>query len=163
MDLMVVGEAPSHTRPKGMENVAFSGKTSYILWDELKEYNITREDCYVTNVVAEQLLRGKRPDENLINKNRPRLEKEIEEQEPLVILAVGKIASNTLLNKDVRLLANAGNIFKDKKRNLWIVPCIHPSAVARNKVLKKPFKDCIWIAAKVLEEIRNARSERHQK
>lgn len=50
---MIVGEAPSKTRPKGMEEVAFSGKTSHILWDELFKYGITREHCFVTNVITD--------------------------------------------------------------------------------------------------------------
>lgn len=55
MRLMIVGEIPSKTRPSGMQEVAFSGRTSHILWDELKKYNITREDCYVTNVITDHI------------------------------------------------------------------------------------------------------------
>jgi uracil-DNA glycosylase family 4 len=68
--LMIVGESPSKTRPKGMENVAFSGKTSFILWDELSKYNISREDCFVTNVITDFLPEGEKPTEELIQKNR---------------------------------------------------------------------------------------------
>ena len=157
MDLMIIGEAPSHTRPKGMENINFSGKTSHILWDELKRFGITRENCFVTNIVDKQLQRGQKPSPEMIVANRSRLQREIEENEPLLILAVGKTAAEAILDREISVVGSAGEILECKRYNRWIVPCIHPGAVARNPELEEPFKDCIWIAANALEELQNAK------
>lgn len=63
---MIVGESPSKTRPEGQEEIAFSGQTSHILWDELAHYGITRKDCYVTNVIINHL-NGEEPTEENIS------------------------------------------------------------------------------------------------
>ena len=152
---MILGESPSHTRPKGMEDVPFSGKTSHILWGELAKYGITREDCYITNVVVDLLPKGERPSDDLRKKNRPRLAKEISKIKPDVILAVGKIATEEMMMMKIGNFINlAGHILEagDWPR-AWIVPCIHPAAVARNPNLKSVFSDCIYAAVEAIKTI----------
>lgn len=163
MDLVIIGESPSRTRPPGMENVNFSGRTSHILWDELKKYNITREDCFITNIVDKLLPRSQKPTREMIAAERIRLQREIDENNPLLILAVGKIAAEAMINGPISVIDSAGDILESKRYNRWVVPCIHPSAVTRNKSLKLQFENCIWMAAHALEEIRIYERKRHKK
>jgi uracil-DNA glycosylase family 4 len=142
MCLMIVGESPSKTRPKGMENIAFSGKTSHILWDELKKYNITREDCYVTNVITDF-------DESE-EENEKRLAAEIAKQKPTIILAVGKKAAEKLIEKPISIMDVAGEILVSNKFDCFVIPSIHPAAVARNSNLRKMFVDGIYVTAETL-------------
>lgn len=153
-DLIIVGESPSHTRPSGQENLAFSGKTSHIIWDELENYGMSRKNCFVTNIVADKLLKGSKPTKEDIDKNRTRLEKEIKECEANVILAMGKLASEELLRTKLFSFLNesVGSIIECPWVKKWVIPCVHPAAVARDKRLKKKFQDCIWTAVKVAAE-----------
>jgi uracil-DNA glycosylase family 4 len=156
---MVVGESPSKTRPAGMQDVAFSGRTSHILWDELKKYNITREDCYVTNIITDHV-DWSDITSAIATKNEIRLNNEIDSFRPDVILAVGTQSVNHFLHTIQSITALAGTIHKlDLERNggpkhkPWVVPCIHPSAVARNPELKNKFIDCIYVLSEVLKEL----------
>jgi uracil-DNA glycosylase family 4 len=154
-DLMIVGESPSETRPEGMEEVAFSGKTSHILWDELKKYGITRAGCFVTNVIIDHIKKGDEVPADIITRNHRRLDEEIRKEKPLVILAVGRVALRRFVDKGESIVNLAGSLFEDERA--CIVPCIHPAAVSRNWSMKKPFQDCIYVAAEALKILRAAK------
>lgn len=151
-DLIIVGESPSHTRPLGQKDVPFSGKTSHILWDELKNYGISRKDCLVTNIVTEEL--KNKPTKEDVERNKARLEKEIKECGAKVVLAMGKFTSEKLLRMKLFsfLEISVGSIIKCSWNKKWIIPCVHPAAVARDSRLKRAFQDCIWTAIKVIAE-----------
>lgn len=153
-DLMIVGESPSHTRPKGMENVHFSGRTSHILWDELRKYSITRDDCFVTNVVTKTLPRGTKPSDQDIKEGLVQLDEDINKAEPLLIVTVGRIASTAVIGKNINMLEESGQMFFPGELGVWVSPIIHPGAVARNSNLKKQFQDNIWAVTQALQEIR---------
>jgi len=160
-DLMIIGESPSHTRPKGMENVHFSGKTSHILWDELRKHNITRDNCFVTNIVTKPCPRGTKPTSEMISEGVDQLAKDLKKVDPLLIMTVGKLATEEMIRMKVGSFTElAGRILGPPDwPKKWIVPCIHPAAVARNPELKKLFEDCIWTVAQVLKEIRKTITE----
>jgi len=153
---MIIGESPSHTRPAGQENVNFSGRTSHILWDELRKHNLTRDDCFVTNIVTELCPRGTKPTQEMITRGMNKIGKDLKEVDPLLIVTVGKFATSEMI------MMNIGDNFTDIVGRIigcdwtgkWLVPIIHPAAVARNPEFKKSFEDCIWTVAEVLEEIR---------
>ena len=159
MRLMIVGESPSKTRPNGMQEVAFSGRTSYILWDELRKYNIIRENCYVTNVITDHI-EWSAITPVIASKNELRLNQEIDTFKPDVILAVGKQSIYHFLMTNASVASLAGTISKlvtrsnGSKHRPWVVPCIHPAAIARNPQLKSKFIDCIYVLSEVLNLIR---------
>jgi len=138
-----------------MQDVHFSGKTSKILWDELAKYNISRKDCYVTNIVTEMLSQGQKPTAEMVAKHRPKLEKDLKENNPLLIVTVGKFATEEMLMIKISNFVDlAGRALFCDWSGRWLVPCIHPAAVARNPELQKPFADCVWMVAEALKEIK---------
>jgi DNA polymerase len=153
---MIIGESPSHTRPKGKEDVHFSGKTSHILWDELRKYGVSRDDCFVTNIVTKPCPRGTKPTREMVNEGIEVLAKDLKKVQPLLIMTMGKFASQEMLRIKIGNFTElAGQILGPPDwPNCWIVPCIHPAAVARNPQMKKPFVDCVWTAMEALKEIR---------
>lgn len=160
-DLMIVGESPSHTRPKGQENVNFSGRTSHILWDELRKHNLTRDDCFVTNIVTELCPRGTKPTREMITKGMDKLRKDLKEVDPLLIVTVGKFATSEMIMMSIgnKFTDIAGKIIGHDWTGKWLIPIIHPAAVARNPELKKTFVDNIWTVDEVLKQIRKTMLE----
>jgi len=155
-DLVIVGESPSHTRPKGMENVHFSGQTSHILWDELRKYNVTRENCFVTNVVTKVLPKGVKPNREEIEDGLLQLKKDITREKPVLVLAVGKTAASAILGWDINMDSYSGNTLFSERLNIWVVPVLHPGAIARNPNLKSQFADGIWVAIESLKTIKKS-------
>jgi uracil-DNA glycosylase family 4 len=157
MDLMIVGKNPSKTRPAGQEEVAFSGRTSHILWDELAKYGITRADCFVTNVITDHI-DWKDITPEITEKNRIRLEAEIKEQRPLVILAVGVEAQHYF-----GLRPYSGfpiHYVQDKKRGCWIVACVHPGYVARFPGCEsQTIEPEIYLCSEMLKDLRKVLKE----
>lgn len=153
--IMIIGESPSHTRPEGKEDLAFSGRTSHFLWDALEAAGITRDNCYVTNIVDEKLEKGKKPTKKMIDENLPRLAKIVEAEDPMIVVPVGKIATEALINRKVNILEEAGTLLSSKKLNSHMMPLIHPAAIARNPKLIIKMRDCVKrlkIAIELFEE-----------
>lgn len=142
MKILLIGESPSKTRPKGQEDVPFSGKTSHFLWNELSEYGITREDCVVTNIVEEQV--PKEELKNKIKENLPRIRSIIEKERPNVIITLGKFASESILSRDVKITKESGEEYGFA--GYPVFPCPHPASIARNKNNKSKFVNAIYHA-----------------
>jgi len=159
-DLMIIGESPSHTRPKGKENVHFSGTTSHILWDELNKHNLTRDDCFVTNIVTKPCPKGTKPTREMITKGMNKLSKDLIRVDPLLIVTVGKFATSEMIMMNIGIFTDiAGKIIGLDWAGKWLIPIIHPAAVARNPELKKIFVDNIWTVNEVLKQIRKTTAE----
>lgn len=158
---MIIGESPSHTRPKGQEDVAFSGKTSRFLWDALKIANITRKDCIVTNLVEEKLPKGKKPTQQMIAENQQRLIDLAKKEDPVIIVPVGKLATEALLGRKVNMLEIAGDFKKSKVLDRWMVPIVHPGAVGRNPKLKFDMERCALRTRVAADTVAKYESERH--
>lgn len=152
--ILIIGESPSHTRPDGMKNIPFSGRTSYHLWDELKKYNISREDCVITNVVENLLPKGNKPTSNMIKDNLPRLYSTIKKYDIKLIMTMGRIPTEAILEQQIKMREIAGNIFYTKDENAIVIPCIHPAAVERNLINKILFEKSIKNAMIILEDIK---------
>lgn len=153
-DLMIVGESPSHTRPDGMEDVPFSGRTSYVLWDELAKYGIAREDCFVTNVINKQLPKGQKPTREDIDAGINRLSGEIGVVRPLLILCLGKLAASEVIGYPIEITKRSGTLYQSEVFKYFAMPIIHPAATVRNKGLKQKFVDSIFVGISSLKTIK---------
>jgi DNA polymerase len=142
MKILLIGESPSKTRPKGQEDVPFSGKTSHFLWNELSEYGINREDCIVTNVVEEHI--RKEDLKKKVEENLPRIKKLIKTENPSVIITLGKFASESILSKTVKITEESGKEYGFA--GYPVFPCPHPASIARNKNNKPKFVNAIYHA-----------------
>lgn len=148
--LMIIGESPSNTRPEGMEDILFSGRTSQILWRNLKEFNLSREDFYITNVFDTAPDKSKKvivPEEC-----KKRLLHEISAKNPILIMTVGKIATEALLGP-ISFMENVAHPRLLENLDVWILPTVHPAAVARNPSLENLLHQCCQYAGTVRDVI----------
>lgn len=137
--IALVGEAPG--REEDMKGEPFVGAAGKILSSILNEAGLLRSECWITNVVKHQ------PEDNKITllfddfkKMIPNeymldymeeLKKELEEVEPNVVVALGKVALWALTGL-TEITKYRGSILKSNLvPGLKVIPTIHPAAVAR--------------------------------
>src|SRR5690606_11170295 len=95
-DIMIVGEAPALNEIKLNKHVV--GKTGQLINSVLEYHNINRDECYVTKVCLCRPPQNRTPNKQEIDCCRPRLEAEIKSIKPKVIVTLGNIPTQTILD-----------------------------------------------------------------
>lgn len=133
--LMLVGETPGDREDLAGE--PFVGPAGRLLDRALSAARITRNDCYVTNVVKHFKFepRGKRrlhrrPAPGEIHACLPWLRLEIELVKPRVIVCLGATAAHALLGRGFSVTRDRGK-FVDSPLAPFVVATLHPSALLR--------------------------------
>jgi DNA polymerase len=126
--LMFVGEGPGAEEDKqGLPFVGRSGK----LLDQLllEELGITREVCYIANVVKCRPPGNRDPQPDEIASCRPYLEQQIDLIAPAVVVTLGKFAAQLLLESKEGINALRGR--EHPFRTGVLIPTFHPAYVLR--------------------------------
>lgn len=133
-DLVIVGEAPGRDEDKQGE--PFVGRAGKLLDKILDAINFTRDEVYITNILKSRPPRNRNPKEEEIAAHIPILYKQIALIRPKIILTVGKVAGNTLLDRSSSL-----SNLREKEHDFYGIPLMatyHPAALLRNPQWKRP-------------------------
>lgn len=136
-DLVVIGEAPGRDEDKHGE--PFVGRSGQLLDKILEAINFTRDEIYITNIMKSRPPRNRDPEPEEIEAHIPILYKQIALIQPKIMLCVGKVAANTLLDRRSSL----GSL-REKEHDFYGIPVIvtyHPAALLRNPQWKRPTWD----------------------
>lgn len=127
-DLMFVGEGPGEQ--EDLQGEPFVGKSGKLL-DKLmlEELGMTREDCYIANVVKCRPPGNRDPLPAEIEACRPYLESQLETIGPKVVVTLGNFASKLLLDTTEGITKVRGRTYP--YRGGVLIPTFHPAAVLR--------------------------------
>ena len=133
-DLIIIGEAPGRDEDK--EGEPFVGRAGKLLDRILDAIDFEREEVYITNILKSRPPRNRNPKAAEIDAHLPILYKQIGLIRPKIILAVGKVAGNTLLDRSSSL-----SNLRDQEHDFYGIPLMvtyHPAALLRNSQWKRP-------------------------
>ena len=133
-DLVIIGEAPGQNEDK--EGEPFVGRAGKLLDKILDAINFQREEVYITNILKSRPPRNRNPKSGEVDAHLPILYKQLALIRPEIILAVGKVAGNTLLDRSSSL-----STLRDKEHDFYGIPLMvtyHPAALLRNSQWKRP-------------------------
>ncbi|MFC7082146.1 uracil-DNA glycosylase [Halorussus caseinilyticus] len=127
-DLMFVGEGPGEQEDQQGE--PFVGRSGTILDDKLRDRGLAREDVRITNCVRCRPPENRDPTSEELENCWPYLESEIEQVDPAVVVTLGKVPSEHLLDRDVAVTSEAASVEQadlgGSVRDVLI--CVHPAA-----------------------------------
>jgi DNA polymerase len=132
-DLMCIGEAPGHD--EDVQGEPFVGAAGQLLNRILNAIDFSREEVYIANIIKCRPPGNRDPEPAEIRSCLPFLMQQIAMIEPKIILALGKVAAQTLLGKEEPL-----KLLRNKVQYLAEIPVIvtyHPAALLRNPEWKK--------------------------
>ncbi|MCX7876962.1 MAG: uracil-DNA glycosylase [Melioribacteraceae bacterium] len=130
---MLIGEAPG--ADEDLQGEPFVGRAGKLLTDILKAINFTRDEVYIANILKCRPPGNRDPLPSEMETCMPYLLKQIELIKPKVILCLGRIAANGLLNKKLTLSALRENVYDFY--GIKVVVTYHPAALLRNPNWKK--------------------------
>ncbi len=136
-DIVFVGEAPG--ADEDAQGEPFVGRAGKLLTETLKKIGLQREEVYICNILKCRPPNNRDPLPSEVEKCEPYLLKQLSLIKPKIIVALGRIAGNTLLRKNETLANLRKNIY-----NYYDIPIFityHPAAILRNMGWKSYFED----------------------
>lgn len=154
-DLVIVGEAPGRDEDKKGE--PFVGRAGKLLDKILDAIDFRREEIYITNILKSRPPRNRNPKEEEVEAHLPILYKQIALIQPEIILAVGKVAGNTLLDRSSSL-----SNLRETEHDFYGLPLLvtyHPAALLRNPQWKRPTWEDVQHLRARYDELSEQRTE----
>ena len=150
-DVLVIGEGPGYDEDK--QGLPFVGKAGILLDKMLAAIGLDRKtNCYIANIVKCRPPQNRDPFPQEQDACFSFLEAQINILKPKMILCMGKISSNKMLNQKSPIGTLRGQIFE--YNNIPLMVTYHPSALLRNEQLKRPAWDDLKMFKAKLDEIK---------
>lgn len=150
-DVLVIGEGPGYDEDK--QGLPFVGKAGILLDKMLAAINLDRKtNCYIANIVKCRPPQNRDPFPQEQDACFSFLEAQINILKPKMILCMGRISSNKILNQQSPISSLRGKFFEYNGIPLMVT--YHPSALLRNEELKRPAWDDLKMFKAKLDEIK---------
>ena len=130
-DIMFVGEAPGRTEAE--TGRPFIGRSGKLLRKLIQEAGLKEDDVYRTSPVK-YLPDYITPTKEDIIHGKTHFDKQVKVIDPKIIVLLGRVAALAVLNKNISVVKEHGNIIKDNGRKYFIT--VHPAAALRFKKMK---------------------------
>jgi DNA polymerase len=150
--LLIIGEAPGRDEDKQGE--PFVGRAGKLLDKILDAIEFTRDDVYIANILKSRPPRNRDPHDEEVEAHIPILYKQIALIQPEIILCVGKVAGNTMLDRRSSLKNLRG-----KEHDFYGIPLYvtyHPAALLRNSNWKRPTWEDVKLVRTRYDELTGA-------
>lgn len=129
-NLMIVGEAPGADEDRQGE--PFVGRAGQLLNEMLSAINQPRESVYIANIVKCRPPQNRNPQHDEALHCSPYLQRQISLVSPKVILAVGKVAAQNLLQTDLAIGRMRGNPYRYAALDIPVIVTYHPAYLLRS-------------------------------
>ncbi len=146
--VLLVGEGPGEQ--EDLKGEPFVGPAGRLLDDMLSIIDLSREVCYITNIVKCRPPHNRDPLETEQESCIGYLRAQTALIRPKIIVCLGRIAAGRLIQPDFRITRQHGQW--TEKGGIWFTAIYHPSALLRD-VSKRPetFMDLLSIREKMRE------------
>jgi DNA polymerase len=135
--LMFIGEGPGYEEDR--QGLPFVGPAGELLTRIIEAIGWSRDRVYIANIVKCRPPGNRDPAPDEIEACREYLEGQIAAIRPRVIVALGKVAAQTLLGTDLPVGRLRGSWYRYQGADLRVT--YHPAALLRNLSLKRPTWD----------------------
>lgn len=146
--LMFVGEAPGEEEDKQGE--PFVGRAGQLLTKIIEAIGLTRDQVYIANVIKSRPPGNRNPEPDEVAACEPFLFRQIDVIRPLVIVALGKFAAQSLLRTVEPISRIRGKAFEF--RGATLIPTYHPAYLLRNPSAKREVWDDMKKVRTILQD-----------
>jgi uracil-DNA glycosylase len=131
-ELVFVGEGPGHD--EDMQGLPFVGRAGKLLTQMIEAMGLQRKDVYICNVVKCRPPENRAPEKDEVEQCSPFLLRQIDAIAPKVIVCLGAIAAQTLLETNRGISHFRGQWLEFRGRKLMAT--YHPAYLLRNPSAK---------------------------
>ncbi len=142
--IMLIGEGPGAGEDK--QGLPFVGRAGQLLDKILAAAELPTEDTYICNVVKCRPPNNRLPLPEEVLVCKAFLRKQIKIVYPQIIVCLGALATQVLVDKQAKITRVRGQWLK--KGAFWIMPTFHPAALLRDENKKR----LVWLD---MQEVRD--------
>jgi DNA polymerase len=146
-DWLIIGEAPGADEDRQGE--PFVGRAGQLLTQMLRAIGLAREEVFIANILKCRPPNNRDPKPGEVGACSAYLNRQIELLEPKIVLALGRVAAQSLLQSDVPIGKMRGKLYHLEKNNIPTIVTYHPAYLLRSPKEKR----------KVWEDLKFARSQ----
>lgn len=153
-ELVFVGEGPG--ADEDAQGLPFVGRAGKLLTQMIEAMGLQRRDVYICNVVKCRPPENRTPEKDEVSTCSPYLIRQLDVIDPKVIVCLGSVAAQTLLqtNRGISHFRGEWLTFRGKK----LLATYHPAYLLRNPSAKSEvWKDLQKVMAELGLEVRRAR------
>ncbi|WP_248897742.1 uracil-DNA glycosylase [Haloplanus halobius] len=145
--LLFVGEAPGANEDEQGE--PFVGRSGSVLDDALRDAGLVRADVRITNCVRCRPPENRDPRGEELDNCAEFLDREIDHVDPDVVVTLGKVPGERLLDRDVGVTSEAGSVVEARLGGECrrVVICLHPAATLYDRSQREAFDEAVATAA----------------
>ena len=150
-DWMIIGEAPGVEEDKQGE--PFVGLAGKMLNEMLHAVGLDRESVFIANILKCHPPGNRDPHQSEAESCREYLEQQIALVQPKIIVAVGAIAAQQLLQCDTPVGKLRGKVHHMQAANVPVVVTYHPAYLLRSPIQKRKVWQDLCTAQRLIEEL----------
>lgn len=150
--LMLIGEAPGESEDR--QGLPFVGKAGQLLTEMIRAIGLQREEVFICNILKCRPPNNRDPNAEEVQACSNFLQRQIALIQPKMILAVGRIAAQQLLNTDAPLSALRGKVHDFLSTPVVVI--YHPAYLLRSPSEKRKAWDDLQIAMQNLYDLKTA-------
>ena len=146
-DLLFVGEAPGETEDR--EGRPFVGRSGDVLDDALRAAGLARTDVRITNCVRCRPPENRDPSADELANCRDHLDAEAAAVDPDLVVTLGKVPSEHVLDRSVAVTTESGSIHDARVggRSRRVLVSLHPAATLYDASQHEAFEAAVREAA----------------
>ncbi|MFT4884158.1 MAG: uracil-DNA glycosylase family 4 [Natronomonas sp.] len=151
-ELLFVGEAPGENEDEQGE--PFVGRSGDVLDDALRDRGLARRDVRITNCVRCRPPDNRDPTVEELANCRGYLEAEIDAVDPTVVVTLGKVPSEHLLERSVAVTKEAGTLQDARIAGTArrVLVCVHPAATLYDPSQRETFGAALDEAVALIDD-----------
>lgn len=127
-DIMFIGEGPGEDEDR--QGRPFVGRAGQVLRSLIRKMGFAEGDVYIANVVKCRPPGNRNPEQDEVDTCIPFLKKQIEIISPKVLVLLGNVALQHVMNSKLRITAARGKFME--YNGIKVMPTFHPSYLLRN-------------------------------
>ena len=141
--IFIIGEAPG--RDEDLSGEPFVGRAGKLLNEILFSMKLSRDNVYITNTVKCRPPDNRNPNSNETNSCSRFLESQISLISPNIIILLGKVAAERLMNTSEPMSSLRGKVHYYKNTNIPMIVFYHPAYLLRSPSEKSKVWDDILL------------------
>lgn len=143
-DIMFIGEGPG--KDEDEQGIPFVGRAGKLLDKIMEAVQFKRAEIFITNVVKCRPPGNRLPNPDEVKECRKYLEAQIRLINPKIVICLGAMASQTVIDPKARISQIRGRWFV--RNGIMIMATYHPAALLRNEKYKRP----VWEDFKLIRD-----------
>jgi DNA polymerase len=146
-DIVFVGEGPGANEDEQGE--PFVGRSGTVLDDALRDAGLARGDVRITNSVRCRPPENRDPHKEELANCRSYLAAELAAIDPEIVVVLGKVPAENLLDRSVAVTKEAGEVYDARvgETSHRVLVCVHPAATLYDGSQRETFQETIQQAA----------------